>query len=82
MKTCATCRYFVSNEGEQSQCRRYPPTAFVLPRPMKMMSGETMGLVPVSAYPPVSRDHGCGEYATNIAEVQPSSVDLESKELC
>jgi hypothetical protein len=52
-ETCATCRFFVP---EQTLCRRYPPTVFI-------MGGDMNGVRSQSFFPPASDNMWCGEWS-------------------
>lgn len=59
---CKTCAFAV-RDGENYECRRYPPTAnlFQIPAP----KGQT-GWQKMSVYPPIDPDHWCGEFKPSL----------------
>jgi hypothetical protein len=57
-QACATCRYSWKDPAGDLNCRRNPPTAFLIPMPSKL--GTSMELRPFSTFPVVRPDYWCG----------------------
>jgi len=68
---CEMCRHF---NALRTQCRRYPPKAFVLPGPQ----GQPITL---GTWPPTDKAGWCGEYAaalvTEFGSTETGGVDTE-----
>lgn len=56
---CGNCRHGKPTLAGVMQCRRYPPTVFVLPG----RGGQPMFL---SEFPPVKSSLGCGEFSAKL----------------
>lgn len=69
MKMCATCPYWVKDEGKKlgeftiGGCRRYPPETTITVTP-HAISGQPMQNVSIS-YPVTLESHWCGEHPEN-----------------
>lgn len=59
--SCDTCKHGVVTPVGLV-CRRFPPTVLLVPHPHAPAQR-----VPASVFPPVQKDHECGEYAANLA---------------
>ncbi len=65
MSNCLSCKFYLPVSDDQGLCRRYPPTAQVIPMPKtNLMAGRNeMQLQTASNFPPVSGEGWCGEHA-------------------
>lgn len=50
---CDTCAFFLSDEGEDGDCTRYPPTTVV---------------ITTSFFPRLRKDQSCGEWMAKIIQ--------------
>jgi hypothetical protein len=74
--TCRTCKWWISQDKQQGECRRHAPqvTVILVPQPTSIASkGQpTMQPMPIAAFPPIgSPDHlWCGEYEPSVTLLQ------------
>lgn len=68
-QSCGNCRFFHSPplermRDEQSQCRKAPPTVFMIPIMTSRIAGtQEQGAQIMAFWPPMSADKWCGEWA-------------------
>lgn len=59
---CNKCKWHAALAGQANfECRRFPPTMSFMPT--------NHGPQPISAYPPVTPEHWCGEFKPGIEGV-------------
>lgn len=57
---CGTCKFWSrAHAAEMGECRRHPPTAFVVP--VQALTGP--GMAVRAGFPPTPEQAWCGEYA-------------------
>lgn len=56
---CVTCVHFYPENEKGGHCRRYPPTAMMVPQ-MTALGQPSVGLR--SSWPPTTPDRWCGEH--------------------
>ena len=57
---CRNCKHSHDESPGGLTCRRYPPTALMIPGPQG-------GPLPCSLFPPIQPQHTCGEFKPKIA---------------
>ena len=76
-RRCENCQFFKLVEGRKGDCRRHPPTPFMLALPssgpaiLGANSRSSMTSLQVqfpAAWPVVMKDHWCGEYSVKSNE--------------
>ena len=63
---CDTCAFFLSDEGEDGDCTRYPPTTVVITQVNSVT--RNVKQIPTSFFPRLRKDQSCGEWMTKIIQ--------------